>query len=72
MTDTIKTTAIATIGFITQLTQVDIILKVLIGVGTLIYLGMKIYDWIEGRIKSRRTKPETVPAANQDIDDIAP
>lgn len=49
MLDTIKVTSAAMIGFITQMTNVDLVFKCIIGLLTIIYLGMKICDWIKGR-----------------------
>jgi hypothetical protein len=54
--DSLKVSFAGTIGFITQLTGLDLFFKCIIGLLTISYLLMKIYDWIFNKLDKRKDK----------------
>ena len=52
--DTLKVSFAGTIGFITQLTGLDLFFKCVIGFLTIGYLCMKIWDWIFNKLDKRK------------------
>lgn len=54
--DTIKVGLAGMLGFLTQLSNMDLVFKVVVGLFTSIYIAMKMFDWITDKLEKRRNR----------------